>query len=58
MLPPSLGAALDALRDDEVVQSGLGSYIDERFVEAKAREWADYRLHVSSWEVDRYLSTY
>jgi glutamine synthetase len=58
MLPPSLGTALDALRDDEVVQSGLGSYIYERFVEAKAREWADYRLHVSSWEVDRYLSTY
>jgi glutamine synthetase len=58
MLPSSLGLALDALRGDEVVQAALGSYIYERFVEAKSLEWADYRLHISQWELDRYLPIY
>lgn len=57
-LPPSLGDALDALREDELVQAALGSYIYERFIEAKSQEWADYRIHVSGWELDRYLPIY
>jgi glutamine synthetase len=27
-------------------------------VEAKQQEWDDYRLHVSQWELDRYLPVY
>lgn len=58
MLPTSLGAALDALREDEVIQSALGPYIYERFVDAKQQEWESYRAYVSQWEVDRYLSVF
>ncbi len=57
-LPSSLGVALDALRQDEVIQAALGSYIYERFVEAKSQEWTDYRRHVSQWELDRYMPIY
>jgi glutamine synthetase len=57
-LPGSLGDALEALRNDEVVQSALGPHIFERYIEAKQQEWDDYRVHVSQWEVDRYLPIY
>jgi glutamine synthetase len=57
-LPGSLGEALEALKSDEVVQSALGPHIFERYVEAKQQEWDDYRLHVSQWELDRYLPIY
>jgi glutamine synthetase len=54
-LPTSLGAALDALQEDEVVQSALGAHIYERFLDAKLQEWNSYRCYISQWEVDRYL---
>ena len=57
-LPSSLGEALEALKADEVVQSALGPHIVERYIEAKQQEWDDYRLHVSQWELDRYLPIY
>jgi glutamine synthetase len=57
-LPGSLGEALQALQQDEVIQQALGPHIFERYVEAKQQEWDDYRLHVSQWELDRYLPVY
>lgn len=54
-LPGSLDEALRELERDEIVQSALGPHIFERFVEAKQQEWDEYRLHVSQWELDRYL---
>ncbi|MBA3946819.1 MAG: glutamine synthetase [Herpetosiphonaceae bacterium] len=58
VLPESLAQALDALRADSIVQQALGPHIFERFVEAKQLEWDDYRLHVSQWELERYLLMY
>lgn len=57
-LPNSLGAALEALKQDEVIQDALGQHLYERYVEAKSLEWDDYRIYVSQWELDRYLSLY
>lgn len=57
-LPTSLGAALDALREDEVIQTALGPNVYERFIDAKQQEWESYRAYVSEWEVERYLSIF
>lgn len=57
-LPGSLEEALHCLREDEVVKEALGEHILERFLEAKERELADYRMAVSRWEIDRYLQYY
>jgi glutamine synthetase len=57
-LPGSLGEALEELKRDEVVQAALGPHIYERYVEAKTLEWNEYRMHVSEWELQRYLSIY
>ncbi|MBP1465862.1 type I glutamate--ammonia ligase [Candidatus Chloroploca sp. M-50] len=57
-LPSSLGAALDALREDEVIVQALGPNAFERFVDAKQQEWESYRQHVSAWEIQRYLAIF
>lgn len=57
-LPGDLGEAIDELRNDEVVQAALGQHVYERYVEAKLQEWNEYRIYVSKWELDRYLSMY
>jgi glutamine synthetase len=57
-LPPNLGAAVDALEEDEVIQSALGSHVAEKFVEAKQAEYDEYKAEVSAWEHDQYLETY
>ena len=58
VLPGSLGAALDELRKDDVIQAALGPHVSERFLEAKTIEWNEYRTYVSPWELDRYLEEY
>jgi len=58
MLPGSLKEALDCLAEDKVIQNALGTHVYERFVRAKTQEWDEYRLAVSSWEIERYLATY
>ena len=58
VLPGSLAEAIDELGKDTLVQDALGQHVYERFVEAKTQEWDEYRLQVSSWELERYLSIY
>jgi len=57
-LPGTLAGAVDALEDDEVVTGALGPHVTEKFVEAKRREFDEYRAAVSEWELDRYLETF
>ena len=57
-LPANLGEAIAALEQDEVIQTALGQHVFERYIEAKKQEWDDYRLYVSQWELDRYLTVY
>ena len=57
-LPGDLGQALEELQADEVIQAAMGQHVYERYVEAKTQEWNEYRLYVSQWELDRYLTRY
>jgi glutamine synthetase len=54
-LPASLGEALEEMKNSRMVRSVLGDYLFEKFIEAKTREWDEYRLQVTDWEVNRYL---
>ena len=58
LMPGSLGEALDALQQDDIIQAALGNHLCERYVEAKLAEWDEYRLTVNQWELNRYLSVY
>ena len=54
-LPASLGEALEALEDDDVLTSALGSELMELFRSAKGLEWEAYRRQVTGWERDTYF---
>ncbi|XJZ28595.1 type I glutamate--ammonia ligase [Bacillota bacterium Lsc_1132] len=57
-LPATLAAALDELKKDEVITSGLGEHILEHFLEAKEIEWDMFRTAVHPWEREQYMSIY
>jgi glutamine synthetase len=54
-LPASLGEALVALEDDDVITAALGSELIELFRSAKTLEWEAYRRQVTPWETDTYF---
>ena len=54
-LPASLGEALAALEDDDVITAALGSELMELFRSAKTLEWEAYRRQVTPWERDTYF---
>ena len=57
-LPGSLHEAIEELRTDPVVCGALGDHVLTHFLEAKQAELDAYRMHVSDWEVARYLDQY
>ena len=55
-LPETLGEAIELTAESELVLRTFGEHIFNRYVEIKRQEWEDYRVQVSQWELDRYLS--
>ncbi len=54
-LPETLGEAVDALAGSQLMRKALGDHIFERYVELKQKEWDEYRIQLTQWELDRYL---
>ena len=55
-LPESLGEAIELAAESELLLRTLGEHTFNRYVEIKRQEWEDYRVHVTQWELDRYLA--
>ena len=55
-LPGSLAEAIAATEKSELVREALGDHIFEKFIASKKIEWDGYRIHVSQYELDKYLS--
>jgi glutamine synthetase len=55
-LPETLGEAIDELFQSELARKALGPHIFDRYVELKRKEWDEYRVQLSSWELEKYLS--
>ena len=55
-LPGSLGEAIEELAGSDLMARALGEHIFPRYVELKRREWDEYRIQVTEWEKERYLS--
>ena len=54
-LPETLGEAITELSQSELVKTALGPHIFDRYVELKRKEWDEYRVQLSQWEMDKYL---
>src|SRR5699024_414824 len=57
-LPPTPREAMGLLQRSTVVREALGDHLYGKYVEAKTREYDEYRVRVHDWELDRYLSEY
>ncbi len=57
-IPQSLPEALQALEEDDVVQSALGAELTQEFLKVKRQEWVRYHNAVSKWELDTYLTLF
>ena len=57
-LPSTLDEAIHALEKSDFMKRVLGEHISTRYIEAKKREWEEYRTRVTQWEIDQYLNRY
>lgn len=57
-LPSTLKEAIEELKNDKVILDTLGKHISEKYIEAKEKEWEEYRISVTDWEIKNFLSLY
>jgi glutamine synthetase len=57
-VPPSLGAALDALEDDKDFVAAFSPGYVEGFLAVKRAEWQRFVTSTTDWELDEYLEYY
>jgi len=55
-LPETLGEAIGELAGSQLVRKAFGPHIFDRYVEIKRKEWDDYRVQLTDWEMQRYLA--
>ncbi len=55
-LPGSLGEALAIAENSKLVRKALGEHIFTRFIGLKKKEWEEYRVQVTEYELNKYLS--
>jgi len=54
-LPGSLAEAIRYTEKSDLVRETLGDHIFQKFIENKKIEWDQYRVHVSQYELEKYL---
>jgi glutamine synthetase len=54
-LPETLGEAIDELATSDLMRRALGDHIFDAYVRLKRKEWDEYRIQLTEWELERYL---
>ena len=54
-LPETLGEAIDEFAASELMRRAFGDHIFDAYVKLKRKEWDEYRVQLTQWELDRYL---
>jgi glutamine synthetase len=57
-MPGSLLEAIYELDKNELIKDALGAHIYEKFRENKMKEWQEYNIQVSPWEIAQYLTKF
>ncbi|NIA19661.1 MAG: type I glutamate--ammonia ligase [Xanthomonadaceae bacterium] len=57
-MPSSLLEAIEVFKANSLARETLGNHIFEKYVGYKEKEWDNYRIAVTDWEVENYLSMY
>jgi glutamine synthetase len=56
-LPETLGEAIDEFAASALLRRAFGDHIFDSYVTLKRKEWDEYRVQLTQWELDRYLSS-
>ena len=54
-LPHTLGEAIDEFAGSALMRRAFGDHIFDNYVTLKRKEWDEYRVQLTSWEMERYL---
>jgi glutamine synthetase len=54
-LPSSLHEAIDELKNNKLMQDVLGGHLYKRYIDIKTREWNEFKMQVTRWEIEKYL---
>src|SRR3954467_2434667 len=55
-LPETLGEAIGEFAGSDLLRRAFGDHIFDNYVKLKRKEWDEYRVQLTQWELDRYLS--
>ena len=55
-LPETLGEAIDEFAGSDLLRRAFGDHIFDNYVKLKRKEWDEYRVQLTQWELDRYLT--
>jgi glutamine synthetase len=54
-LPESLKEAVEYFSNSDLMKETIGEVLHSKLIEAKLKEWDDYKMRISQWELDKYL---
>ena len=54
-LPESLKEAIEYFANSELMKETVGEVLHTKLIEAKTKEWDEYKLRISAWELEKYL---
>ena len=57
-LPTSLWEALNELKNNKLIQKVLGEHLFKKYIDIKTKEWNEFKMQVTSWELKKYLDIY
>jgi glutamine synthetase len=57
-IPSNLSDSLISMKNDELIKDALGETTFNKYIQAKKKEWNEYSIQVSQWEIDTYLIKY
>ncbi len=57
-LPDNIYDAVKEFRSSELITAALGEHTTKVFIEAKQKEWEDFKVEVHDWERATYMKRY
>lgn len=55
VLPSSLYEAIQEMKENPLIQEVLGEHLLRKYIRIKTREWNEFKMQVTPWEIEKYL---
>ncbi|MBI4683740.1 MAG: glutamine synthetase [Nitrospirae bacterium] len=54
-LPSSLYEAINELKNNKLMHEALGEHLYTKYIHIKTKEWNEFKMQVTKWELEKYL---